>query len=53
MCQLPGQEKWKLFGIESWSRGCGLQGFPPAFTRVYNYIQWIQNILNQEDETGC
>ena len=44
MCQIPEQEKWTLFGITSWDR-CANLGLPSVFTRVVNYIQWIQNIL--------
>ena len=42
MCQLPGQENWKLFGITSWGYQCGAVGSPG----VINYIDWIQDILN-------
>ena len=46
MCRLPGEENWKLFGITSWSRECNSPG---AYTRVVHYLEWIQNILNEED----
>ena len=46
MCQIPGQDNWKLFGISSWQFQCGAVGAPSVFTRVANYIDWIQNILN-------
>ena len=49
MCQLPGQDNWKLFGISSWSRQCAAVGSPGVYTRVVNYLDWIQNILDQED----
>ena len=44
MCQLPGKEAWKQFGITSWAHYCG---DPGAYVRVVNYINWIQNILDQ------
>ena len=50
MCQLPGQEKWKVFGIGSWVHGgCGNVFFSGVFTRVIHYLGWIQNIMDQEN----
>ena len=50
MCQLAGQEKWTLFGISSFARGCHVVEIPKpqGFTRVVNCIDWIQNILDQD-----
>ena len=47
MCQLPGEDKWILFGITSWGLQCGAVGEPAAYVRVINYFNWIQNILDQ------
>ena len=44
MCQLPGQENWKLFGIASLSYECASIGGPGIYTRVVNYLDWINNI---------
>ena len=54
MCQLPGQDNWTLFGITSLGVTllgiqCGAVGSPGVYTRVVNYIDWIQNILNWND----
>ena len=49
MCQIPGQDNWKLFGITSWAIQCGAVHSPTVYTRVVKYIDWIQNILEQED----
>ena len=50
MCQIPGQDNWKLFGISSFGMvQCGAAGNPSVFTRVINYIDWIQNITDQEN----
>ena len=49
MCQLPGQENWKLFGITSWGKQCGLPGYPGVYTRVVNYRDWLQNTLREAD----
>ena len=44
VCQLPGQEEWKLFGVTSWRYHCP---DPTAFVQIVNYIDWIKNILDQ------
>ena len=49
MCQLPGQENWKVFGIASFGRRCGGVRDPSVFVRVAIYIDWIQNILESDD----
>ena len=49
VCQLPGQENWKLFGIYSWSIQCGSVLDPNAFVRVTSYLNWIHNIIDQEE----
>ena len=46
MCRLPGQENWKMFGIVSWGLRCDAARSPAVYTRVVNYLEWIQNILN-------
>ena len=49
MCQLPGQDNWNLFGISSIGRQCAAVGSPAIYTPVKKYIDWIQNILDQEN----
>ena len=50
MCQILGQDNWKLFVISSFGMvQCGAVDNPGVFTRVINYIDWIQNITDQEN----
>ena len=49
VCQVPGEEKWKLFGIPSWVVNCRVPVAPTVFTRVVNYLDWIQGIMAKEE----
>ena len=46
MCLTQGQENWRLFGITSWGIECALPKRPGVFTKVTNYLQWIEDKLN-------
>ena len=35
--------KFTLAGITSWGYGCGVQDSPGVYTKVANYIDWIEN----------
>ena len=48
-CDTIGENRWKLFGITSWGAGCALLRNPGVYTKVTNYLEWIQNIIKNDD----
>ena len=48
VCRLPGQQSWKLYAITSWGYGCSGKG---VYARVSNYLDWIDNILEEIKST--
>ena len=50
VCQVPGEERWKLFGISTYDSRCRTGTRHLLYTRVEKYMSWIKNILDPEEE---
>ncbi len=44
-CNMNGQ--WTYIALSSWTTRCGLKSFPSVFTRLTQYIDWIQDTISQ------
>ena len=43
----PGESQYKICGITSWGAGCGNNGYPGVYTRVSEYLDWIDEHTNE------
>ncbi|CAK6952831.1 hepatocyte growth factor activator [Scomber scombrus] len=41
-----------LYGIISWGEGCGRYGKPGVYTKVVNYIDWINSVIRRKPKTS-
>nr|XP_022315066.1 CUB and peptidase domain-containing protein 2-like isoform X2 [Crassostrea virginica] len=45
VCQIDG--KWQLQGVTSWGVGCADPMSPGVYTKVFDYVNWIQQTIVQ------
>lgn len=42
----PVGDRWTIFGITSFGEGCGKRGKYGIYTKVPNYVSWIERVID-------
>ena len=48
MCQQP-DGSYVQYGVVSWGDGCAQRNQPGVYTKLANYISWIDDIIQNSD----
>ena len=48
MCQQP-DGSYVQYGVVSWGYGCAQRNQPGVYTKLANYISWIDDIIQNSD----
>ena len=46
-----GDGRVEAIGIVSWGIGCGVKGRPGVYTRVSQYVPWIERKIREYEKT--
>ncbi|KAK7111760.1 brain-specific serine protease 4-like [Littorina saxatilis] len=42
VCKQSGDQKYYIYGISSWGKGCGERQMPGVYTKVVSFLDWVK-----------